>query len=500
MEKLDAVVDPGRCLILNGGGMRLWLGLWLRFSPRVGVGWWSRSCGFAKPVLVITMTLTLPLLVPHFPVSSALASEVQKIPKSEIPRPESVYAQDPNDSWNRIFCFLFSRRMEVRLSDEFPEGAPFGKEGVDVNLLRIGRQVSTRSFERDEVGDSAIDPLYPVSLDGSAARFVLSDPNYSEFTKALQDALIESGKEGGKHASDPSRSLLARALMQSDLWSAHDIFFVPFLPADEKALGARRRVVVDLLARLIRKIALTPDEIKSLPDNYAAAMRKYQLPDLFHPESGWIEVEWFADRQHDRDAGYRRVSRIFVKPAHPPSDVQKFLDARPGQDATDLDGVALVMQLLLIDAKGNVAPTSLSTDVRLLKYDRTPEGIFQKTAMQVWEVSRRLFVRDPVSAGLVEEDENFPAYAVQNYHFANSYFETRAGERLVGPPVQVRLRTRCAACHRDSNLTQLRTFAIALPPHPPPIRQANPAAHEEADFDIAEKNKQKDLRSLRGYF
>jgi len=39
--------------------------------------------------------------------------------------PELIYAQDPNDAWNRIFYFLFSRRIQARLSDEFPEGAPF---------------------------------------------------------------------------------------------------------------------------------------------------------------------------------------------------------------------------------------------------------------------------------------------------------------------------------------------------------------------------------------
>ena len=238
-------------------------------------------------------------------ICGALASaQMQAPPRVAFLKPEPIYAQDATDSWNRLFCFLFSRRMEVRLSDEFPEGAPFTKAGVDVNLLRAGRQISTRTFERSELGDRAIDPLYPGSLDGAAARLILSDPNYGEFTKALRDAILDK----------TPRSPLARALMQSDLWSAHDILFVPFLPADEKILGDRRRLVVDLLARFIRKIALTSDEIKSLPDNYSVAMRQYSLPDVMHQNSGWIEVQWFPQRQHDSDAGYRRVSRIFVKP------------------------------------------------------------------------------------------------------------------------------------------------------------------------------------------
>jgi hypothetical protein len=421
------------------------------------------------------------------------SAEVVHQPKVAISKPAPVYAPDANDSWNRIFCFLFSRIMDVRLSSEFPEGAPFGKDGVDENLLRAGLLGSALPVERNELGDRAIDPLYPGSLDSAAARLLLSDPGFSEFKKALQDALHENG----------SRSLLARALMQSDLWSAHDIFFVPFLPTDEKTLGGRRRLVVDLLARMIRKTALTPEEIKDLPNNYSDATKQYSLPNLFHQEGGWTETQWFPDRQHDRDAGYRRVSRIFLKPSHPPldvqMDVQKFLDARPGQNAADLDGVALVMQLLLIDTMGNLHPASLSNDIRLIHYDRASDGSYKKTSVQVWELSRKSLLRDPQSGGLLAQDENSPSYAVQNYNFANNYFETTGGQTHVGPPVQVRLRTRCAACHQDSNLTQVRTFAIALPPHPPRVRQLDPAANEEAEFDIAAKKKRKDFQELQKY-
>jgi hypothetical protein len=422
------------------------------------------------------------------------SAEVAQQPKVAISKPGPVYSPDVNDSWNRIFCFLFSRTMDVRLSNEFPEGAPFGKDGVDENLLRAGLLGSTLPVERNELGDRAIDPLYPGSLDSAGARLLLSDLNFTGFKKALQDALHENG----------SRALVARALMQSDLWSAHDILFVPFLPADEKTLGGRRRIAVDLLAQLMRKVALTPEEIKELPNNYSDANKQYPLPDLFHQESGWIETQWFPDRQHDRDAGYRRVSRIFVKPSHPPlgvqMDVQKFLDARPGQNAADLDGVALVMQLLLIDTMGNLHPTSLSNDIRLIHYGRASDGSYKKTSVQVWELSRKSLLHDPQSGGLMAQDENFPSYAVQNYNFANNYYETAGGQTHVGPPVQVRLRTRCAACHQNNNLTQVRTFAIAVPPHPPRVRQLDPTANEEAEFDITQKKKRKDFQELLSYF
>ncbi len=91
--------------------------------------------------------------------------------------PEPIYASGSNDLWNRIFYFLFSHRIETRLSDLFPEGAPF----VD--------GISTRLFERDEIGDRAIDPLYPSN---TGSRLVLTDPASANFRKALQEALDEN--------------------------------------------------------------------------------------------------------------------------------------------------------------------------------------------------------------------------------------------------------------------------------------------------------------------
>ena len=40
---------------------------------------------------------------------------------------------------------------------------------------------------------------------------------------------------------------------------------------------------------------------------------------------------------------------------------------------------------------------------------------------------------------------------------------------------------------------------MALPPHPPGVRQLNPVGYEEAEFDITQKKGQ-DFQSLRVYF
>ena len=410
--------------------------------------------------------------------------------------PQPIYSSDPNDAWNRIFYYMFSRRIETRLSDLFPEGAPF----VD--------GISTRLFERDEIGDRAIDPLYPSHFVNIGSRLLLTEPTYSDFKKALQDALGEKAQ----------RPAIARALMQNDLWGAHDILFFPLLPADEKDLGKLRMIVLDLISRLIRKIALTPEEIKSLPDNYSAAVREHSFPDVFAKDSGWIEVLWHYPRTHDSVANFRRTSRVFLKLKQPRQNLQKFLDGMPDRVESDpltgLDGVALVTQLLLIDSQGKMSPTSLTSEVQVRLFETVSadsikpndgtlkmiDGSFERARLQVCEVSRKLFLRDPASGGLVQEDGDSPAYA-GHYGFAEGEAVSQGPNlaMLVEPPVQVTLRARCAFCHGEG-LTQLNTFAIVRSPHPPPVKQLNPSGNETAKLAIAEKEKRRDFQALLAYF
>src|SRR6266700_6620934 len=70
------------------------------------------------------------------------------LPSSDDPR--LIYSNDPADPWNRIFHSLFTRTVRTRLSDNFPEGAPFTRlrdGGIS------GSSVSTNTFERSENGD-----------------------------------------------------------------------------------------------------------------------------------------------------------------------------------------------------------------------------------------------------------------------------------------------------------------------------------------------------------
>jgi len=409
--------------------------------------------------------------------------------------PVSIYSNNPNDSWNRIFYYLFSRRVNARLSSEFPEGAPFREADGFPGSLR--QQVSKRAFEREETGDRAIDPLYPSFLSDEGARVVLSDPTYADFRKALEEAL----------QGNTQRSAMARAIMQSDLWSAYDILYrYKYGKQNDKNLLAEHRFeVLGLLGSLIRKIALTPEEIRSLPDNYSAARKTFGLPDLFGSNSGWLEVRWFPQRLHDQSADFRRVTRVFLKPARPPQDMQEFLNdfrRKEGNAAEMLDGVALVTQLLAIDAQGQLTPASTITDLQFRLFEKTAQGAFRRTLVGIYEISRKRLLSQPESGGMVEEADSEPAYlpsAGNDYSFAS--LQMSIGRRSI--PVVVTQRTRCAFCHGDRDLTHIMTFSMMVFPQDslgPEVRELNPLGHESADFVISQKARDAGWQTLRKYF
>src|SRR5262245_55407807 len=228
----------------------------------------------------------LAVIVLHFVALGLLCSAQSglnprsgSLPKDE---PQAIYHPDPGDSWNRIFYCLFTRTVKIRLSQDFSEGAPFisGRMGIYSEL-----RFSASLFERIESGDGANDPLYPASIGAAQA---LVEPRYSMLKRALADALGESR----------DRPAVDRALMQGDVWAAFDILsrYRRIVGPQGESLEERRSELLPPLARYIRRLALKPEEIKRLPDNYAAASGVHRLPDLFGPRSEWMEIRWLPNR------------------------------------------------------------------------------------------------------------------------------------------------------------------------------------------------------------
>jgi hypothetical protein len=396
--------------------------------------------------------------------------------------PQAIYAADPQDCWNRIFHCLFTRTLQVRLSSDFAQGAPF----TSTNESVMGANgVSTRLFERIESGDRAVEPLYPHEMfrDAVGTAQLLAEPRFSEFKAALSNALAESS----------ARLPLQRALMQSDVWAAYDFMVQDvsnwILPSAPIPLFHERQVELrKLLAEFIRKLALTEQEIRALPDNYVLAKAAHGLPDLFGTNSPWLEVLWLSDRMHERAAHGRRVARVFVKPAIIPADKGRFLNRAPHDQAfyRKLEAVALVAQDLLITGSGKVVPSPLTYSVQIRTFgQRRRVG----TQFAEYELSRRELLKNPLTGGL-KSMADLPAYlpdAGNDYGFAS-----RIGMVV---PVAVSLGSRCIACHGPGGI-RIFTFDQRPSAPVPPVKILKSLENEHGWWLAGQKMKAKSFKAL----
>ncbi len=411
---------------------------------------------------------------------SGLSPRFGSLPKDEL---QAVYHPDPGDAWNRIFYCLFTRTVKTRLSQDFSEGAPF----TSAPMMGFPEfRVSTSLFERIEGGDGANDPLYPSFLTSAGAAQALVEPRYSMLRRALADALGESR----------DRPALDRALMQGDVWAAFDILSERsrFGGPQGESLAERRSELLPLLARFIRKLALRPEEIKGLPDNYAAASGVHRLPDLFGTRSEWMEIRWIPTRLHDVSVHFRRTARVFIKAASQPANRQALLNELREEGAGRLDAVTLVIQSLLIDSNGAVAPSPITFEVQQRSFIKDGRGNWVKTELSQFEISRKLFLSNPRLGGLVALDDKAGSYlpsAGNDYSFASAQFD-RTGSVA---PVYAALRTRCVSCHGLDTKT-IFTFAYHPPEPQPLVEQLNRADNKHGNYVAHRKMERDDFKAL----
>jgi hypothetical protein len=397
-------------------------------------------------------------------------------------KPQTIFSADPSDSWNRIFRLLFTRTVRARLSEEFAGSSPLERVQV-MGFPEL--PVTVETFERIESGDRAIEPLDPfpvhIGSNGSPQR-PLEEPSFTLLKQALTDLVREK----------PGRAPIARAVMQSDLWAAHDVLFSTRPRAQDQR--QRRDELLTLLARSIRKLSLSRQEIEALPDNYAAA----HLPfDLFARNGPWIETGFLPNRLHDSSADDRRVARIFLKPSSPPADRGAWLNKlrqERGQTSAQLEAVALVVQLLLVDTEAKVIPTTLTYEVQLRKFRGRNGAALPSTEVAVAELSRKALLLDGHPGGLRRIDEREPAYlpsAGNDYFFASAH----AGSRVREATILTTLRKRCQSCHGEG-LTTVLTFAVHEP-EPPPVRELNVFDNAHAEYVSRRKMKRTDFAELK---
>src|SRR5438105_10690504 len=166
----------------------------------------------------------------------------------------------------------------------------------DSNPANVWNRLHETLFVREYRGTpSGYDELYPLLW--SDSHYLIVRPRHQQVLSILDEAL----RSGSPVITDS----LKRAILQHDLWAIFD------WAVNGQKSPTERDSLARALARVIRRLALPGNEIRSLPDNYAQAVSSREFaeqyasdrsrqpflpPDLFRPDGGWVELSAFGGR------------------------------------------------------------------------------------------------------------------------------------------------------------------------------------------------------------
>jgi hypothetical protein len=416
-----------------------------------------------KPPSCLLLALVCPFVVGlsglwwGWPASPALSAREQPRPEAApAPVKVAVYDADPQHLWNRLHAALFVRLTERR--------------GDQETLLEPDNQ-EARAHELD-----------PLLWDHS--RYLLTGPGGKPALVVLDEFLAQGGE---KLIKDPLR----RALLQRDLWALFDWATSPgwmrhteFKQEKKDPFKGPRKELATRLLRAVQRLALAPAQVAALPDNYAAALAARTLPaahdpghpkaaflppDLWQPQGPWVllgdkEGPPLA-RTHVKFFGGRSTFLVFLRLPQGRDATLEYLGELRGWSRAGRRGdppqfppgtqVALVRQLLLIDDRGDIAPTRLTETVQVRIFWHVNKGIFEPHAPDEQRFEIKLRRQDLLAAkagGLVavkdeDHERDFLLFLGNN-----------AGER--GSPVLAS----CRHCHQGLGIQAVNSFTRFLDP------------------------------------
>lgn len=315
----------------------------------------------------------------------------------------SVYHPDPDHPWNRVFRGLYRR--------------------------------STASGE--EHGFEELDPLLWFDT-----TYLLDGPSHKQALQVLDEFLFG-------HAETLIREPLKRAMFQRDLWAVFD-----WLAWQAEPYPAQRQALKNRLAEIIRRIAISRDEIASLPDNYALEIEAHTFPaavsvespesgflppDLFQPNSAWVAMGREGGpvaMTHTEAFPFfgRSVFLVFVRAPDGRTGTLDFIESlKIEADPVTLAGtdVALVRRMLLIDDQGEIKLSPLVETIQLRHF--SPLQHFHE-----FELDRRQLLQG--RGGLALNTDFFMLFMSHGDVFENSDL----------PELRAAIPDICKACHFES--------------------------------------------------
>jgi len=409
--------------------------------------------------------------------------------------PVQFYDPDPQHLWNRLHQSIFVRS--------------------DVNNA--------------EVGHDAIDPL----LYGSS-KFCRTGNSRKELMGVLKELISDDSA----HRPD---DVLKRAIFQRDLW----VLFDWAQRGNTDKSNSTDTELMEPVAKIMRQVALSPQQIAGLPDTYAQAIAAREFPTKYDPEKPfqaylpddflsangpWVAMrngEKFAARTHVIDLQGRCAFDVFLNlpggrqatldylaalrewkdplvPMPPTSQENRTLMVlNPKLPAVPRrTQFAIIRRSLLIDREGTIHSTPLvdSIQIRMIRQAaRAPEvrgrPMVEQDSFEFVRSRSKLFAHEAGGIRAVSVDELEappPLFRAEGY----DPFEFSSRQRS---PLVVELKS-CMGCHEGSpnqsfqTLNRFPGLANSKFPNLKPV-EGN-IFQADADAAIAWKKEQKDWQAL----
>ena len=247
--------------------------------------------------------------------------------------------------------------------------------------------MNVRTSAGQDFGADRLDPLV-----WGDTQHLLTGASHTAALATLDEFIKQRGEN---LIADPTK----RAIFQRDLWAIFDWLAESYGPHQDA-----RRALMTRLARMIRGVALTRDQIERLPDTYREAVASRTLPSLpgeLDSSSGpWIAigstsrsvvpqhademsrsaflVMWRLPDGAAETAGYLNKLWEFPQPFVPdpsftPRDGERRVKINPAlPQVPDGAQIALVRSALLIDRDGHVTPSRVLESIQMRTFGSNP--------------------------------------------------------------------------------------------------------------------------------
>jgi hypothetical protein len=261
-----------------------------------------------------------------------------------------------------FFCQLLAGRVCV--AEESPD--PYD-ELYDVIMVR-------KDSDGNAYGTNEVGPLIY-----GRSKFPFDNETFPKLTAALErfNALSQEKIE--------SYGTVKRALLQRHLWAVFDAT-IPRPDYKPRTIMANRRSAQKTLATLIRRVALTKDEILVLPDTRAATIKSGSFPqqhdptdrfkpflpaDLYAKDSSWVCLGK-VDQYNTNHARMARWRSAFIQFVRLPGEREASVEYIKKLNAREVFPVgtqfALIDQAFLISDRGELVLSPFINSIQLRAY------------------------------------------------------------------------------------------------------------------------------------